>query len=761
MVNYLQPDYADLPGRRPLPRLYKRHAEGNPHLDVSVLTPFFNTEDFFTETAVALQAQSLQNWEWVIVDDGSTDQASLDRLDAVAQSDPRIRVIRQVNAGPGAARNTCFQNSTGRYVCLLDSDDMFEPTYLEKCVWFLDSNPEFAFCNAHSVVFGEQEYLWSTGFERGKAHVQANSGPPISVIRRAAYDDCGGFDESIRFGHEDWDFWLRMAKAGHWGYTLREFLQWYRKRGNGRFEQIMRANDVNANFEAAMRQKYQGLEQVFPEPVRRHPSPFESVDLLPLASNRLAANATGRRIMLLVPWMVTGGADRVNLDLVAGLTAQGHDVTVCATLSADHNWEHQFTQLTPDVFVLPNFLHPTDVPRFLVYLMASRQMDTVLVTGSTMGYMLLPYLRAAAPHVAFLDMCHVEEPHWLNGGHPRFGVGYQEALDLNIVTTGHLADWMVGRGGDAERIRVMYTGVNAPVRLDAEADRKRIREGLGIDTSVPLIVFVGRICAQKRPALLASILHSLRMEGREFRAVVMGDGELRAEFEAALADYDLTGRVSVLGSVPHQRWIEVLSAADIFLMPSAYEGISVALLEAMASGVVPVVAKVGGQEEVVRADAGFLIPHGEQELAQYTSALGQLLTDKALLGAMSAQCKVFSAANFSRQATVSKLLALFAEAHRLHTDKPRNTVGLGLARELATLALEYSRLGMAVDWLWNARDRPAAGAAAEPAPLHGLVRLWTAVGATRLGGALLGSAWLRQFAKWLLRRLESPARAER
>ena len=63
----------------------------------------------------------------------------------------------------------------------------------------------------------------------------------------------------------------------------------------------------------------------------------------------------------------------------------------------------------------------------------------------------------------------------------------------------------------------------------------------------------------------------------------------------------------MLGSVPHTRWLEILAASDIFLMPSKYEGISIALLEAMAAGVVPVVAKVGGQEEIVDPGAGVLI----------------------------------------------------------------------------------------------------------------------------------------------------------
>ena len=152
MVNYLEPDFADLPGRRTLPKNYNRGVEHVGHLDVSIITPYYNTEELFFETLVSLQAQSLQNWEWVIVDDGSTDQASVSRLARAAEKDPRVTVLRQVNAGPAAARNTSFRNTTGRYVCLLDSDDMVEPTYLEKCVWFLDSYPEFAFCNSQSVV---------------------------------------------------------------------------------------------------------------------------------------------------------------------------------------------------------------------------------------------------------------------------------------------------------------------------------------------------------------------------------------------------------------------------------------------------------------------------------------------------------------------------------------------------------------------------------------------------------------------------------
>lgn len=756
MINYLAPNFDDVPGRRTVSSNYRRNATGVTSPDVSVITPYYNTEEFFAETFVSLQAQSLQNWEWVIVDDGSTDPNSVQRLDQVAQSDARIKVIRQTNAGPGAARNVSFAHGTGRYVCLLDSDDMIEPTYLEKAVWFLDSNPEFAFCNAYSVVFGDQEYLWTTGFERGKAHLQANSGPPISVIRRQAFVDCGGFDASIRFGHEDWDFWLAMAKAGHWGYTIREYLQWYRKRGNGRFEEIMRSGNVNDQFEALMRQKYAGLENTFPEPARRHPQPFERIETHSLVRNPLQANSRGRRILILLPWMVTGGADRVNLELIEGLCGRGDEITVCATLAAEHTWEHQFTRLTPDVFVLPNFLHQKDYPRFLVYLIESRQIDTVLITGSTIGYQLLPYLRAYAPDVAFLDMCHVEEPHWLNGGHPRFGVGYQDALDINIVTTAHLADWMRDRGADPARIRVMYTGLKEHRPQDPAAVRARVRSRYALSAETPLIVFAGRICEQKRPTMLAEIFKAARDRGLEFRALLIGDGELRPQLEALLSQYQLTSCVQMLGTLAHQAWLDVLCASDILLMPSQYEGISIALLESMAAGVVPVVAKVGGQDEIVSPDAGFLIPQDAQEVQAYLDALGKLMTDPHRLRSMSLQCRALTASRLSWQGTIDNLLGIVEEAHQLRQAQPRLAISAGLGRELATLALEYKRLGEAVDWLWHVKDRNASSTeTVAPMPVNAVVRLWALFNSTRIGSALLRSPRLRAFVRWLLDKLEA------
>lgn len=757
MIDIENPDFTNHPSSEARPLFPYQPVAFPSQPVVSIITPYYNTDEVFFETARSLFNQSFQEWEWVIVNDGSTDPSSLARLATVEKSDPRVKVIHQTNRGPAAARNAAFRNARGRYIGMLDSDDLLEPTFVEKCVWFLESQSEFGFCNSWSVAFGKEEFLWSTGFERGKDHLKANSGPNISVIRRAAFETSGGFDESIQLGHEDWDFWLALAKAGYWGYTLPEYLQWYRKRHGSRFHQVMSTASTHSDFEAFIARKYAGLGPRFPCPQLKQPQPYEIVSNSFPFSNRLTKSEGNRRILFVVPWLVTGGADRVNLDWIQGLLGNGHQVSICATLRAHHNWLHHFARITPDVFVLPNFLRVADFPRFLVYLIRSRQIDTVLVTGSTIGYQLLPFLRASCPGVAFVDLCHAEEPHWLSGGHPRFGVGYQDMLDLNIVTTGHLRDTMIGAGGDPARIEVCHSGIDLQLLEEAAQRKQQARTALGLPDDVPVIIYAGRICEQKRPQLFADILRQIARRGIVFRAVVVGDGELRPQLEKSIRKHGLASWVCLLGAVEHRRWLEILSAADIFLLPSQYEGISVALLEAMGMRVVPVVAAVGGQSEVVGSDSGFLIPHGPGEIDEYVDAISFLVSHPERRSAMAHASRERIRRDFSQERTLERLLRILDRANSLARTHPRQAVPAGLARELATLAVEYVRLNGAVESLWSQWLQTASTAnAPSPAlPPGNLARLLALIMGTRVGAMIIGSRLVRAAGKWLLQRLES------
>ncbi len=97
----------------------------------SIVMPAYNSEETIAEALASVQSQTIDNWEAVVVDDGSTD-CTISILRDFSQSDKRIRVFRQANCGPGAARRLALDNCKGEFVAFLDSDDYWESDFLER-----------------------------------------------------------------------------------------------------------------------------------------------------------------------------------------------------------------------------------------------------------------------------------------------------------------------------------------------------------------------------------------------------------------------------------------------------------------------------------------------------------------------------------------------------------------------------------------------------------------------------------------------------
>lgn len=702
MIDPLQPDFENSPASQLRPSYGYTPEDISAAPYISIITPFHNTGGVFEETAKSVLRQSFQQWEWLIVNDASTDPVALKLLNSFRNLDPRIRVIdHKENMGPSAARNTGFHAAVGTYFVNVDSDDLLEPTAIEKWLWYLEVHPMRAFVKGYSISFGGQQYLSARGFEEGAAFLQDNLLNPTVMIRRGVIEKTGGFDTDLRTGLEDWDFWLKAANVGQWGGTVPEYLDWYRRRPS-HSDRWSSWNPAGLKrFRRLARQRYPRLweKNGFPRVQDGPPVPFSVCDTPPPFHNRLVKNK--RRALFLIPWMEVGGADRVNIDWISGLIDHGYEISVCATLKSAQRWAARFTALTPDVFVLPHFLSLPDVPRFLVYFINSRKIDTVFLTNSTLGYLLLPYLRSHCPHAVYIDINHVEEPHWLNGGHPRFGVGYQDLLDLNIATTEQLRNWMINRGADGKRITVCYTGADSRILAHSNMNRSRGRESLQIAGDLTCIVFAGRLCAQKRPLMVIEILRRLKDRGLPFRCIFIGDGELRANVEKSVRHNGLRDSVSITGSVDHDTCLTYFAASDILLLPSAYEGISVALYESMASGTVPVVSMVGGHEEVVIGNAGFLIPHGANEVEDYVEKLVRLITNPDLKAEMAQAARNRIADYFSAEKGIEALLAAVQHAHSLSQTTPRHTPPTGYALETASLAIEYTRLTTPSEASWH------------------------------------------------------------
>jgi glycosyltransferase involved in cell wall biosynthesis len=686
----------------------------------TIVTPFYNTGPIFHETARSVLQQSLQQWEWLIVNDGSTDPASLAILESYRSSDPRIRVIDlNPNRGPGAARNLGFQEARASYIVQLDSDNLLEPTAIEKWLWFLESYPEFSFVKGYSVGFGAQEYLWQEGFHNGSAFLEENWVDATSLIRKAVHAAVGGYDEAIREGLEDWDFWLRCANVGYWGGTLPEYLDWYRRRPthNDRWANWDSASRQQA-FRTRLRQRYPKLwKGGFPQIQLRQQQPLETVPQALPWENCLRKDK--RRLLLVVPWLTCGGADKFNLDVLEQLTRRGWEVSVATTLNGDCLWLPHFARYTPDIFILRHFLRLVDYPRFLRYLIQSRQIETVIISNSELGYLLLPYLRAYFPGVTFCDFCHIEEEYWKNGGYPRAAVEYQELLDLNIVSSEHLKGWMVQRGAEPQRIQVCSTNIDADLWCPDLERRATVRQELGITETVPVVLYAGRVCAQKQPRVFAQTMQRLCQRGTWFVALVAGDGPDLEWLRSVVKKQGMGERVHLLGAVSNERVRELMTAAEVFFLPSQWEGIALSIYEAMACGLAVVGADVGGQRELVTPECGVLVARSDEatEIERYAEVLIGLLQNPQRRQEMGQAGRRCVSTHFRLEQMGERMAFLVNEAMRLHAAEPRPVPGLGLGRACATQVVEHLRLSAVTDWLWLERERQPG---AVGSPLQGL-----------------------------------------
>lgn len=208
--------------------------EGQPL--VSVIMPCYNSAATIETAIGAVQAQTEEDWELLVVDDGSTDDSR-----AVVESlcEPRIRLIVQANAGPSAARNRGIRAARGCYLAFLDADDTWEPTLLEKLAGALQQNPAavLSYCGWQNlgVEGGRGEPFIPPDYnpmDRAEMLLGGCRWPIHAVmVPTPRIQEAGGFDESL-ITSEDYDLWMRIADEGDI-VRVPEVLAYYHHHGDG------------------------------------------------------------------------------------------------------------------------------------------------------------------------------------------------------------------------------------------------------------------------------------------------------------------------------------------------------------------------------------------------------------------------------------------------------------------------------------------------------------------------------------------------
>lgn len=199
---------------------------------VSVVIPCYNAGAFLDEAVQSALAQTWDDLEVVVVDDGSTDPATIALLDTANW--PRTRIIRQANAGPSAARNTAIRAATGEFILPLDADDRIDPAYVEKAMAAFVADQALGVVYCRATRFGAAQGRWQLPDYSLRELVIDNVIFVSGVFRKADWERVGGFDEHLLHGVEDYDFWVKLVNAGCRVHQLDEALFHYRVQAESR-----------------------------------------------------------------------------------------------------------------------------------------------------------------------------------------------------------------------------------------------------------------------------------------------------------------------------------------------------------------------------------------------------------------------------------------------------------------------------------------------------------------------------------------------
>lgn len=222
---------------------------------ISVIVPVYRTERYLGQCLASVASQTCLEWECVVVDDGSEDPETIEAL-ARQHLGRRGRVLHQENQGLPAARNRGIVAASGNLILCLDSDDTIAPEYLHKTRALMDHDPGLAVVCCWTQHTGLRSDVLQPGPLELFWLLQRNLFPVTALFCRRVWEEVDGFDERMTEGHEDWEFWIRVALAGNRFGCVPEPLFHYRLRSGSMVSNATRKRAETIHY---IRRKHAGI----------------------------------------------------------------------------------------------------------------------------------------------------------------------------------------------------------------------------------------------------------------------------------------------------------------------------------------------------------------------------------------------------------------------------------------------------------------------------------------------------------------------
>jgi glycosyltransferase involved in cell wall biosynthesis len=576
---------------------------------VSVIVPCFNYGRFVNEAVSSALLQTISSLEVIVVDDGSSDPETIRVLETL-KTLPRVRVIRQVNAGLPSARNTGIALARGEYICCLDADDTLEPSYVELCVAVLELDRSAGFAYSWAQLFGDETGVWRTReFDINEA-LYDNHTPASAVFRRDDWLAVGGYRPDMRSGYEDWEFWLRVAALGRRGRLIRSPLFNHRRHGR------TMTHDAHAMRQALIETIRSLNPQIFENrKLRRRITNVapksSSADALAEVrkAGAVAVHDFGPHVLVLVPWLTNGGAEILLLEVLAHLKSDWR-ISIVTTRADEQIFWAQFRDITTDVIALSGAFDEKHWLSVVEHIIVTRKTRVVLSSASAFAYDALARIKHSHPGVATIDILHIN----LLSGPMRAALGATHFIDRHVAVSNSVARSLATYGVPADRIITIRNGVDSDGMFNPEHYcRATARERLGFGAGDFVVAWVGRLDEQKRPLAFLRLVSDVSKHAT-IKALMIGDGPLQRAVEKEIGQMRPKQRITRFEHIERTQMSEIYVAADVLVMTSFHEGLPFVALEAMAMGCPVAATRVGELETLIfDGENGWLVPVDKPE----------------------------------------------------------------------------------------------------------------------------------------------------
>lgn len=636
---------------------------------ISVIVPFYNDEKYIEQTVNCILNQTYPYFELLIIDDGSKEEKSLKKLEEIEKLDNRIKIFHKENEGLAATRDYGAAKASvcTKYLMFLDSDDLIEKTYLECGYWTLETNKEASWAYSDSLGFDSDTYTWNMWFDSEKMK-KTNDLVSAAIIRKTAFNEVKGYELREKAVNEDWNFWLKLIAKGKYPVHMSYYGQWYRRKQQGELvkskENRERSLEIINNTAKTITKKVEAIQ--YPKQDYNYDRMLEIQDTIVIPEKKKSNKIN---LLIMVPWMITGGSDRFNLELVKRLDKDTFNIIIITTESNINTLRQEFEK-NAIVYDLTTFLDQKDWLSFINYIIQKEQINLIFNTNSTYGYTILPYIKVKNPQIPILDYVHMEEWYYRNGGYARDAATYANVIDKTLVcnkgTEKVLTEYF---NKDKKEVQTVYIGVDEEKFNPEKYNKKEILKKYNLEENKKTIIsYICRITEQKRPFLLLEIIKKIQTKRKDILFLIVGDGNLLQKLKSETQSAKLDENVRFLGNI--ERPEEIYSISDITINCSIKEGLALTSYESLSMGVPIISSDVGGQAELINEQVGKIIQclqketdihkftYSEEEIDLYIQAIEEIIQN---IGYYKSNCRKRILEKFTLNKMAEEMTQIFID----------------------------------------------------------------------------------------------------